>query len=307
MRAIVYERYGPPEVLQIREVEKPVPNENEVLVKIHATSVTAGDGRMRRADPYAARLFNGLLRPKRVTIPGFELAGKVEAVGTGVQRFTVGDPVCAFTGFGFGAYAEYRCIAEEGTVNGGIVARRPANLTYEEAAAVPVGGLTAIWFFKKTWNPQRAEDPGLRCLRKHRHVLDAACPALRGRRNRGKRNREPGDGAVARSRYGHRLHEGKFTKAGQAYDLVFDAVGRTSRSQCRNLLNRGGVFLSTRGSAEGDALDLAFLAELVEAGEIRPVLFRCYPLDQIAEAHRYVEGGHKKGNVVISVVSAGER
>jgi len=317
MKAMVYTQYGPPEVLQLKEVEKPLPIVNEILLRVKATAVNSGDWRLRKADPFAVRMFFGITKPK-INILGSVFSGEVESVGKDVKLFKIGDKVFGHTDMRFGAYAEYICLPENGSLT-----LKPNSLTHTEAAVIPFGGTTALHFIKKA---------GIRSGQKV--LINGASGAV-------------GSTAVQLAKYFGANVTGvcstanidlvkslgadnvidytkeDFTKNGEAYDIIFDTVNKISLSHALKSLNKNGLLiLSAAGMSEmlqgfwasktsskkvmtgvinHSAEDINFLKKLIEAGKLKPVIDRTYPLDQIAEAHAYVEKGHKKGNVAITL------
>ncbi|MBC7877611.1 MAG: NAD(P)-dependent alcohol dehydrogenase [Anaerolineales bacterium] len=323
MKAIVITKYGPPEVLELRQVDKPTPKDNEVLIRIHATAVVATDPMFRKGDPFIGRFFTGLTKPKHA-IPGDVVAGDIEAVGKAVTFYKPGDQVYAACAMTQGGQAEYICLPEDGPL-----AIMPVDMSYEEAAGVPDGALGALNFLRDaagiqsgqtilinggsgsvgTYAVQLAVDFGTQ--------VTAVCSTP--------------NVDLVKSLGAHKVIDytkEDFTQNGQTYDIIFDAVGKSSFSRCKNSLKQNGVYVTTvpaldfmlgvlltsksKGkraafvapglrSSSDKAKDLNFLKELIEAGKIRSVIDRRYPLEEIVEAHKYVEAGHKKGNVVITV------
>jgi NADPH:quinone reductase-like Zn-dependent oxidoreductase len=324
MKAIVHTKYGPPDELQVKEVEKLIPKEDEVLIKIHATTVTTSDCNFRdftfvpKLFLLPTRMQLGFTKPK-INILGLDLAGEIEAVGVDVKRFKKGDQVFGTSEPALGAHAEYICIPEDG-----VLAIKPTNMTYEEAASIVNMGNTALYFVRDLGNIQAGQKVlingasggigtfAVQLAKYYGAEVTGVC---------GTTNLEMVKSLGADKVVDYTIED--FTKSNETYDVIFDTVGKSSFSLCKNSLKKNGIYLVTLASltillqmlwtsiigskkvkvegAPAKVESLIFLKELVEAGKLKSVIDRRYPLDQTAEAIRYVEKGHKKGNVVITV------
>ncbi|MEZ4670754.1 MAG: NAD(P)-dependent alcohol dehydrogenase [Anaerolineae bacterium] len=327
MKAVLHTKFGPPDELQLGEVEKPIPKENEVLIKIHATTVTTSDCNIRNSTFTPAwavlpmRLFVlGAFKPRN-KILGTDLAGEIEAVGKNVKRFREGDPVFGTSEPAFGTHAEYICVPEDGVLD-----VKPANLTFTEAAAVPNGAFTALTFTRNLANIQSGQKVlingasgmvGTFAVQLAKHYgadITGVCSTT---------NLEMVKALGADQVIDYTQED--FTRNGETYDVIFDVASKLSFSRCKSSIKQGGLYLATvpsmatmiltlwtsragskkvkSGAAEVSVENIVFLKELIEAGKITPIIDRCYPLEQTAEAFRYVEKGHKQGNVVIRVIN----
>jgi NADPH:quinone reductase-like Zn-dependent oxidoreductase len=328
MKAIIWTKYGPPDGLQLKEVEKPAPKGNEVLIKVYAATASTADTELRRLKlpllfSIPLRLYLGLRKPTRITILGTEFAGEIVSAGKDVTRYQLGDRVFGYTGLGMGTYAEYICLSEKPSALAGVLAKKPANMTYEEAAAAPFGGLEALHALRKA-----KIQGGQKVL-----IVGAGGSigtyAVQLAKHYGAEVTgvdKPGKLEMLRSIGADHVvdyTQDDFTKSGQTYDVILDTIGKSSFSGSLRSLKENGTYLNANPGLFGGVRmrwtskrsskrvipwtagyttnNLLALKELIEAGAIKAIIDRRYPLEQIAEAHRYVETGHKKGNVVITV------
>ena len=299
MKAVIQTKSGPPEVLEVREIDKPIPKDNEVLIKIHAGTVTIGDVFFRKL-PSAAFLLFQLFGFKRKKIPGHELAGVIEEVGKNVTKFKKGDQVFGTTtGLKYGGNAEYICVPEKWKQ--GLIEFKPANISFEEAACVPIGGMSALYILKQG-NIQSGQKVlvygasgsvgtyGVQLAKSFGAEVTGVCSTS---------NLEMVKSLGVDKVIDYTKED--FTKVSETYDVIFDAVRKISSSQVRNMLKRDGIFLSIKSPTKETTENLIFLKDLIEEGKLKPAVDRIYPLEDIVDAHRYVEKGRKRGNVAITI------
>ncbi len=297
MKTFIYESYGGPEVLKMKDVDMPVPKKNEVCIRVYATSVSAGDWRMRKADPITARFYNGLFKPKRVQTLGFELSGIVMEVGSEVTKYKTGDKVLGSCGIAFGAYAEYRCLKETDEL---VII--PEDMSYEKAAVIPIGSTTALRFLRKA-NIDSAKKVliygasgsvgtyAVQIAKSYGTEVTAVCST---------KNVDLVESLGADTVVDY--HNTKLSELDTDYDLVFDAVDKASKAECKARLKSGGKYVSVHGNAKQHETDLQTVIDLYKQDKLKPVIDRIYTFNEIPDAHAYVEKGHKKGNVAIKVV-----
>ena len=304
MKAVVYKKYGPPNVLKVTEIEKPKPRDNEMLVKIHAATVTSGDVRLRSSDfpPLfwlPARLLFGLFRPKK-KILGHELAGMVEAIGKNVTKFKVGDPVFGTTTMlKTGSYAEYICLPQEW--KSGVVTLKPENLNFKKAAALPVGAMTAMFLLEKA-NLKKGQQVlvygasgsvgsyAVQLAKIQGAVVTAVCSGSNI-------DLVKSFGAVSGIDY----KKEDYSEGNEKFDIVFDAVGKTTKAKAKKVLTANGAFVSVTMLTNEKTENLEHIKELAEHGKLKPFIDKTFGLNEIVNAHKYVDSGRKRGNVVIEI------
>ncbi len=306
MKAVIYKKYGPPEVVQQVELPVPKPKDQEILVKIYAATITAGDARLRASDfPLLfwlpARIIFGLFTPRK-KILGHEFAGVVETTGKSVSKFQVGDAVFGTTTMlASGSHAEYICVPEQWKQ--GVVAHKPDNLSFKEAAALPVGGMTALYLLEKAnLGPGQkvlvygaSGSVGSYAVQLAKH-LGASVTGVCSTRNLDMVNSLGADAVLDYTKE-------DYTRLSEKFDVVFDAVGKTTRSNAKTVLKRGGAFVTVNTMTHEKTEHLVKLKDLAWQGLLRPYIDRTYPLDELAAAHTYVDQGHKRGNVVIEITT----
>ena len=300
MKSIVSTKSGPPEVLELKEVEKPIPSNHEILVKVHAATVTRGDTVLRKMHPLLFIPMQ-LFGVKRKKTPGHEFAGEVVETGKDVTRFKAGDQVFGTTtGLSVGANAEYLCLPEEWS--SGVLATKPAKVSYEEAAALPVGGMTALYLLQqghlqagqKVLINGASGSVGSFAVQLAKQHFGAEVTGVSSTKNVALVKSLGADHVIDYTKT-------DFTKGDQVYDVIFDAVGKTSAAECKGILKENGSFVTVKGMTKESPENLLLLKDLMEAGKIKSVIDKRFPLEQVADAHRYVESGHKRGNLVITL------